>query len=292
MESVCQTLAGGELILGDGAVGTLLQARGLPPGAAPEVWNEGNPDEIVAVHCAYVQAGAQYVTTNSFGGSRIRLSEIGLGHRVFETNRLAAELARQAAAGRAWVAGSIGPTGRLLEPFGDLSIAEAEDVFAEQIAGLLAGGVDLFVVETQHDLQEAGAALRMARQQTNLPVFCTFAFDSRGRTMMGLRAAQAASQMEAWGADAVGANCGEGTQAVAVALEQMRGVTKLPLVARANAGIPHLGDDARAVWDVHPDEFAGQSCRFVELGARIVGGCCGSNPEYIVAMANALARHH
>jgi 5-methyltetrahydrofolate--homocysteine methyltransferase len=287
-ESLRQALAGEELIVGDGAFGTLLQARGLPAGMLPEAWNETHPDAVIEIHRAYVEAGADYVTTNSFGGSRPRLKEGGLGDRTAEINRLSAELARQAVGDRAWVAGSVGPTGRLMEPFGDLSVAEAEEIFAEQVSGLLAGGADLLVIETHHDLEEAGAVLRMARERTDLPIFCTFAFNPKGRTMMGVRAGQAAQRMQELGADAVGANCGDGPAAIAAALEQMREATTLPLVAKANAGIPQLGADGEAVWDVGPEELAEHARQFVTLGARIIGGCCGTNPAYIAAIAAAL----
>lgn len=289
-ESLRQALAGEELIIGDGALGTLLQARGLPAGLLPEAWNETHPDAVMDIHRAYAEAGADYVTTNTFGGSRPRLNEGGLGDRVAETNRLAVELARRAVEGRAWVAGSVGPTGRLMEPFGDLSIAEAEEIFAEQVSALLEGGVDLLVLETHHDLEEAGAALRMARERTDLPIFCTFAFNAQGRTMMGLRAARAAQRMQELGADAVGANCGDGPAAIAAALEQMRGATTLPLVAKANAGIPQLGADGEAQWDVGPQELAEHARQYVALGARIIGGCCGTTPAHIAAIVAALGR--
>ncbi len=287
-EGLRQALASDTLIIGDGAFGTLLQARGLPAGTLPEAWNESHPEVVMAIHRAYVEAGADYVTTNSFGGSRARLGEGGLAERTVEINQLAAELARQAVDGRAWVAGSIGPTGRLMEPFGDLSVAEAEELFAEQISGLLEGGVDLLVIETHHDVEEAAAALRMARAHTELPVFCTFAFNAKGRTMMGLRADQAARRMQELGADAVGANCGDGPEAIAAALEQMREATTLPLVAKSNAGIPQMGAGGEALWDVTPEQLAEHARQFVALGAHIVGGCCGSGPAHIAALAAAL----
>ena len=290
MDDLRTVLESDELIIGDGAFGTLCQERGLPPGVMPEAWNETQPEDVMAIHRSYVEAGAHYVTTNTFGGSRPRLTEGGLGDRVFEINRLAAELARQATDGRAWVAGTVGPTGRLMEPYGDLSVAEAETVFEEQIAGLLAGGVDLLVIETHHDIGEVGAALRVARKQTDLPIFCTFAFNPKGRTMMGLRAAQAATEMEALGADAVGANCGDGPAAIAAALQQMRDATTLPLVAKSNAGIPQAGPDGQAIWDVEPAQLAEHAREFVSLGARVIGGCCGSSPSHIAAIAAALSR--
>lgn len=289
MKDLHTVLAEGALIIGDGAIGTALQARGLPAGTMPEAWSATHPEEVQAVHAAYLAAGAQYLTTNSFGATRIRLGEGGLGGRVAEFNERAVELVRQAAAGRAWIAGSVGPTGKLMQPYGDLSTAEAEDVYAEQIEALLAAGVDLLIVETHHDAEEAGAAVRMALQLGSVPVFCSFAFNPRGRTMMGLKAADAATRMEALGVSAVGANCGDGPEAVAAAIEQMRAVTALPLLAKSNAGIPQLGSDARTIWDIEAEAMARHARRFVELGARIVGGCCGTGPAHIAAIAAELA---
>ncbi len=280
-------LASGELIIGDGAFGTMLQSVGLPAGAMPEAWTLENPAAVQAVHELYVEAGADYVTTNTFGANAPRLADGGLGGRVAELNRRAVELARAATAGRAWVAGSVGPTGQLMEPYGPLSVAQAETIYAEQVVALAEAGVDLFVVETQHDADEACAAVRMARKHTDLPIFCTFAFNKRGRTMMGLRPADAAQRVAEAGGNVVGANCGDGPEAVAAALAAFRVATDLPLLAKANAGIPQVsGEDT--LWDVSAVDMAAHARRFVELGARIIGGCCGTTPAHIVALVGAL----
>jgi 5-methyltetrahydrofolate--homocysteine methyltransferase len=289
MNDLRTVLGTGTLIIGDGAIGTMLQARGLPAGTMPEAWSASHPEHVQAVHAAYLEAGAHYLTTNTFGATRIRLGEGGLGDRVAEFNERGVDLVRQAAADSAWIAGSVGPTGKLMQPYGDLSLAEAEDVYAEQIEALIAAGVDLIVVETHHDAEEAGAAVRMALQLGSVPVFASFAYNPRGRTMMGLKAADAATRMEALGVSAVGANCGDGPEAVAAALEQMRAVTTLPLLAKSNAGIPQLGSDAKTIWDIEAEAMARHAQRFVELGARIVGGCCGTGPAHIAAIAAALA---
>lgn len=289
MQDLRTVLKSGTLIIGDGAIGTMLQARGLPAGTMPEAWTETHPEDVLAVHTAYLEAGADYLTTNTFGATRIRLGEGGLGDKVAEYNQRAVELVRQAAGDRTWVGGSVGPTGKLMQPLGDLSLAEAEDVYAEQIEALIAAGVDLIVVETHHDIEEAGAAVRMALQLGSVPVFCSFAFNPRGRTMMGLKAGDAAARMEALGVSAVGANCGDGPDAVAIAIEQMRAATDLPLLARSNAGIPQLGRDAETLWDIDADAMAEHARRFHALGARIIGGCCGTGPAHIAAIKAALA---
>ncbi len=282
-ESILSVLARGENLVGDGAMGTMLQAAGLPAGLMPEAWNAENPEAVREVHRAYLAAGAQILTTNTFGGSRLRLAEAGLAERTVQLNRLGAALARDVA-GAAWVAGSIGPTGQIMEPYGDLAVERAEEVFAEQVQALVEGGVDLIKIETQHDVEEACAAVRAARSITQLPIICSFAFNVKGRTMMGLRAADAALRAAEAGANIVGANCGDGPEAVRVALEAMHAASDLPLLAQANAGIPQA-EGGDTIWDVTPDEMAGHGRIYLSLGARIVSGCCGTNPEFIAAIS-------
>lgn len=287
-KNILEVLSEGQPILCDGAMGTMLQAHHLPAGTMPELWNAERPEVLLAIHRAYLAAGAEILTTNTFGSNRLRLAEAGLAERCAELNRLGVELAREAAGEAAWVAGDVGPTGQLLEPFGPLTLAQAEEVFAEQVVALAEAGADLILIETQHTIEEACAAVRMARAHTALPVFCTFAFNAKGRTMMGLRPADAARQVEEAGGHAVGANCGEGPAAVLAALEGMRGATTLPLIAQANAGIPHAGEGQTTVWDVAPAEMAQHALTFLALGARIIGGCCGTTPEHIAAIRAAL----
>jgi 5-methyltetrahydrofolate--homocysteine methyltransferase len=284
------TVLQGHLVLADGSMGAMLQARGLPAGVLPEVWNLERPDVVRAVHRAYVEAGAQMLVTNTIGGNRLRLEGAGLGAAamVIAMNRAAATLAREVAGDEVWVAGSVGPTGMLMAPYGELSVAEAEEMFAEQIVALAEGGVDAILIETQHDGDEAYAAVRAARENAALPVLCTFAFDVRGRTLMGLRPDEAARRALDAGADLVGANCGEGPAAVEAGLAPMRAVCERPLVAQANAGMPRLGGHGDAVWDVTPAEMADHALRCLTLGAGIIGGCCGTGPAHIAAMSAAL----
>jgi len=287
-EAFRAALAGKGIILGDGAIGTMLQAKGLPAGKLPEVWNLEQPDAVRDVHRAYLAAGARFVTTNTFGGNRLRLREGGLEDRLFEINRLGAALAKDAVGDRAWVAGSIGPTGRLMDPLGPLTAEEAEELFAEQIEALIAGGADVIKIETQHDVDEACAAVRAAKAVSSLPVICSFSFNAKGRTMMGLRAKRAAQESIEAGADVVGANCGDGPEAVRAALEGMREVATVPLFAQPNAGIPAAGRGAEATWDVTPESLAEYVAGYVELGARVVSGCCGTSPAYVAAIAARL----
>lgn len=287
-ESILDVLRRGEIVIADGAFGTMLQAQGLPPGTLPETWNADHPDAVLAVHSAYLAAGAQVMTANTLGGNRFRAAEAGLLDRLAELNRLGIALARQAGGAQAWVAADIGPTGKLLEPYGDLPIADAEAAYAEQIEIVAEAGADVILMETYIDIEEACCAIRAAKAHCSLPVFCSFAFNAKGRTLMGGRAADAARRAEEAGADAVGANCGDGPQAVLAALAAMREATSLPLIAQANAGIPQIGEGSRTVWDVTPEQMAEHAKQFVALGARLVGGCCGTNPQFIAAIAAAL----
>jgi 5-methyltetrahydrofolate--homocysteine methyltransferase len=282
-EPILSVLARGDNLVGDGAMGTMLQAAGLPAGMMPEAWNADNPEAVRQVHRAYLAAGAQIITTNTFGGSRLRLAEAGLAERTVELNRLGAALAREIAGDQAWVAGSVGPTGQIMEPYGDLAADTAEEVFAEQIRALAEGGADLIKIETQHDIEEACAAIRATRAVTTLPILCSFTFNTKGRTMMGLRAADGALRAAEAGAEIVGANCGDGPEAVRVALEAMHAAVDLPLLAQANAGIPQ-SEGGVTIWDVTPEQMAAHAREFLAAGARIVGGCCGTNPEFIAAI--------
>ncbi len=276
-----------KIIVGDGAFGTMLQAKGLPAGMMPELWNAENPDAVRAVHQAYLEAGSQIMTANTFGGNPYRLASAGLEGRLEELNRKAIEIAKEVAGDAAWVAASIGPTGELMQPFGTLSPEDAELAYGRQVEVVAAAGADLILLETHHDLEEAACAARAALQHTELPVLATFAFNARGRTMMGLRPEDAARRMQELGVVAVGANCGEGPQAVHAALEKMAEATTLPLIAQANAGVPQVNAE-RTVWVVGADEMAAHVLDFVHLGARIVGGCCGTTPAHIAAIVHRL----
>jgi len=289
MDNILNALAAGQVIVCDGAMGTQLQARGLTAGAMPELWNAEHPEVLTAIHNDYLQAGARIVTSNTFGGNRARLAGAGLADRLAELNRKGVELARAAAGERAWVAGDVGPTGQLLEPYGELAVADAEAIYREQVTVLAEAGADFLLVETMNDIEEALCAVRMARAHTALPVFCTFAFNAKGRTMMGLRPGDAAQRAAEAGADAVGANCGEGPDAVLAALTGMREAVNLPLITQSNAGIPQVGAEEATVWDTTPEQLADHARAFVEAGARVVGGCCGTGPAHIAAIAAALA---
>jgi methionine synthase I (cobalamin-dependent) len=284
-------LHSGSVLVADGAMGTMLQAAGLPPGAAPEGWLLENPDAVAGVHRAYIEAGSDLILTCTFGATRPRLERSGLGDRLGEINRRAVEIAREAAGDGVFVAGDIGPLGEFLAPLGELSYGEAVDIFAEQAAALAQAGVDLLYVETMSALEEVRAAVEGALQAGDgVPVTATLSFDSHGRTNMGVRPQDAAEALLELGVDALGANCGATLDMTLGAVEAMRrAAPEASLIVKPNAGRPRLvGDDV--VYDAKPEDMASYARRFVDLGARIVGGCCGSTPEHIAAIAEAVSR--
>jgi len=278
-----ERLQSGKLLIADGATGTNHQLRGLALGDAPEKWLFTAPDKVLGLHQEFVAAGADIILTDTFGGTAGRLAHSGLKADVFETNRRAAELARQAANGAGTlIAGSVGPTGQLLEPHGEMTHAEAVTAFAEQAHALAAGGVDLIVIETQFDLGEATAAIEGVRSATTLPLVCSFSFDMGKRTMMGLKPAQVARELAARGVDMIGVNCGRSlSDNLAVVEEIVETGAGLPLWVKPNAGLPRLGSNDIAIYDVTPEQMGEFAVRAVELGARVVGGCCGTSPEHL-----------
>jgi len=279
-------------VLLDGGMGTLLQDSGLEAGAPGELWNLENQGAVRAAHAAYAEAGARVLTTNTFGGTRPRLDMHGLGDRLAEVNRNAAQIARSVADEHGIVvAGDIGPTGELLEPLGTLTAAEAQALFAEQVRALVEGGIDLLLVETLSDLGEADAALAAARVAApDLPVVVTMSFDTNLRTMMGVRPGDAVTHLAAAGADAVGANCGRGPEEmelIAAEMAQAR-AGDLLLVAQSNAGLPQVVGD-HFEYDATPGDMAAHGSRLAELGIDLIGACCGSTPAHIAAVDGSLA---
>ncbi len=279
-------------VLADGAMGTMLFELGLDQGEAPERWNLERPEMVKRVHQEYVDAGAQVILTNSFGANRRRLQLHNLADRVGELNRTAARLARSIADGAeqpVLVAGSIGPTGSFLVPLGDMEYGEAVEIFHEQSRALLEGGVDVFWIETMYDLGETRAAVEGCRRSdSELPIVTTLTFDTAGRTMMGTGPAEAARELSELGVTGLGGNCGNGTKEVEAAVDAMyKEDPQLVLTAKANAGIPRL-EAGVPVYDAKPHDMARYARRARDRGACIIGACCGSTPEHVRAMAEAL----
>ena len=277
-----------EVLLADGATGTNYQDMGLAPGVAPEEWVFDAPDQVAELHRRFAQSGSDLVLTCTFGASPIRLADGPLAGRARELNARAAELAREAVGEDVLVAGSIGPTGALVEPLGPLSRDEASSAFAAQARALADGGVDLLVLETFFALDEALWAAEAVRSVTELPLVASFSFDQGTRTMMGLSAADVVRAVEPLGLAAVGANCGRSLEDTATVVSEFaQAGTTLPLWVKPNAGVPQVVGDA-VVYPEDADSFALQVAGFAEQGARIVGGCCGSTPAHVAALARRL----
>ena len=279
-------------ILADGAMGTMLFANGLQFGDPPEVWNLTQPEVIRRIQRGYLDSGSQIIMTNTFGGNRLRLGLHGLSERVDELNRTAAILARaevNAAGGTALVAGDIGPSGEIVAPLGTLDYEIAVDVFREQAASLIAGGVDLIWIETMSDLNEIKAAIEGVRRVSpGIALVTTMTFDTRGHTMMGVSPEQAVAALTAWGADAVGGNCGNGPDELLPVIERMHAAQPdAILVAKSNAGMPELVE-MRAVYRADPQTMAAYGIQMQSAGARIIGACCGSSPDHLRAMHDTL----
>ncbi len=286
MNRFLQALSERVLVL-DGAMGTMLQARGLAPGASPEGMNLDQPEIVAAVHSEYVTAGADIIVTNTFGGNAPKLANYGLEGRVREINMAGVEIARRAAGPDTFVAASVGPTGRFLEPVGDAGFDEIVAIYREQIEAFVAAGADLISFETYLDIRELRAAVIAAKQYSDLPIMALLTFDDGGRTVLGTTPEAAAVTLDALGVDVIGSNCGLGIDGIYAILARMRAVTSLPLIAQANAGLPILRN-GETIFPGTPAEMTEYHQRLIEIGVRVIGGCCGTTPAHIQAMQRAL----
>lgn len=279
-------------LMSDGAMGTMLQDAGLTDGGAPELWNVARPDVVKAIYQGYLDAGAQIISTNTFGGTSARLKLHQLQDRVHELNEAGVRLAKEVAEPvGALVAASIGPSGELIKPLGDLTMDEAAAIFAEQAEGLAAGGADLMLIETMSDLREVEAAVKGIQSVTDIPIMVTMTFDTNYHTMMGVSPAQAVTTLASWGVEVVGANCGNGPaeiQAVMTEMAQNR-PEGICLMAQSNAGMPQYNKGVIS-YDGTPPVMADYAVTMRNLGVDIIGGCCGTTPDHLRAMAAALAQ--
>ena len=288
--SLLDRLKQGDLLISDGATGTYLQDHGLESGGCPEEFNSTQPEVVQGMARDYFDAGSDLVLTNSFGANRFMLKKYGHGQRVAELNRLAAQHARSQAPPGRYVLGSIGPTGEFLEPLGPVSQAEMLEAFTEQAVALEEGGADGVVIETMTALDEAKLAIKAAKENTNLAVMCTMTFDPGPRgffTMMGVTPKQSVQELENAGADVVGANCGNGIEVMVQVAEELRGATDGYLLLHSNAGIPQF-KDGEIIYPESPEFMAQRFKALAGLGINILGGCCGTGPEHIRALALAL----
>jgi len=276
-----------EYLILDGATGSRLQESGLAIGECPEQFVIDHPDVIISLQNDYIEAGSKVIYSSTFGANRKKLSAFGLADKVFEMNKKLAEISIKAAAGRALVAGDMGATGQFIHPLGELSFEEMVDIYKEQVKGLVAGGVHLLVVETMIDLNEARAAVIAAKEAADLPVFVTMTFDESGRTLTGSSPKAAAIALQAIGADAIGLNCSTGPAEMKQHVRDMKSVLNVPLIVKPNAGIPELVN-GQTVFNLKADAFVKDMLALVELGADIIGGCCGTTPEYIEKLSDAV----
>ncbi len=282
-------LYAGDVLVADGSIGTALQSRGLEPGVLAEELVLDDPDKVVGLHRDYLGAGSDIILTCTFSGNRVRLGDSSVADRVTEVNRRAAQLAREATGESnrtVFVAGSMGPTGQLMEPLGPLSRSAVVEAFSEQAAALIEGGVDLLVLETFYALDEVRAAVEAVRDVSDLPLVCSFSYDRGLRTMMGVSPTEMVAEVAPLGVAAIGANCGTTLENMEAIVHELESVgTGLPIWAKPNAGVPE-GHPAR--YPVGPDEMGAFSKRFVDAGARIIGGCCGSLPPHVRAIATVV----
>ena len=277
------------ILISDGAWGTMLHAKGLPSGECPELWNITHPDKVREIPRAYKDAGSEVILTNSFGGSPIKLRMFDQQDKAYELNLAAAQISRQVAGEEVAVLASVGPTGQLLEPYGEISEEDMIESFRVQIRGLVDGGADAILIETMSDIGEASCAVKAAQEITDLPIIVSMTFE-RGkefRTIMGQSIPEIIQAMTALNVDILGTNCGYGTEGIVSIVREMAKLTDKPIIAHPNAGLPVI-KGGETVFPESPEEMASYIPEFVEAGAKIIGGCCGTRVEHIRAIAKEI----
>jgi len=290
MSTILDRLQQGEVLLSDGAMGTELQKRGLESGACPEELNVSKPEIVRSVYQDYFDAGSDIIETNTFGGTRARLSLHGFEDKILEFNITAAKLAVELKPNNKFVAGSVGPTGEMIEPLGTLTQDNARDMFKEQISALVSGGIDIIFIETMMSAEEAELAIEAAKSVCDLPVSCTMTFEvgkAGPRTMWGISPQQAVERLTTAGADILGANCGRGSDEMLQIIREMREYTDKPLLAQPNAGIPEY-INGEAVYNESPESILPNARELLSLGVNIIGACCGSSPAHIKKLRELL----
>jgi 5-methyltetrahydrofolate--homocysteine methyltransferase len=291
MNKFLERLNGGEILVADGATGSNLQKMGLKPGKPPEDLVIDDPDTILKLASSFAQAGSDIILTCTFGGTRIRMKDSKYQDQTPEVNMRAAEIARKAASiNGGLVAGSMGPVGAILKPYGPLEPEDVKAAFAEQAKALADGGVDLLLIETMFSFEETTAAFEGAKSATDLPIVVSFSYDRGIRTMMGVKPKEVMKRYTEMGATLVGANCGTTLENMeAVVKEYAAAVPNFPLWVKPNAGVPHMDiETEQGVYDMGPEDMATYAKKYVDLGAKVVGGCCGNTPGHIAAIVKAL----
>ena len=298
LESTFLERLGQQILVMDGAMGTLLQQYGLKAGECPEIWNITNIDTVKKIHTSYLEAGADIILTNTFGANGLKLQKYGLRDRLSEINVQAVKLAKKAIEDYQknhlapfFIAGSIGPTGEILEPCGEVKNEEVFAAYREQIKALASTEVDFILLETFYNLDEIKIALKAVKESSNLPVFASMSFDESLKTIYGITPEKAIEVLFQEGADGIGANCGSGPDVLYKVMAKMRGITNAPLLVKPNAGIPYL-ENNKVIYPATPQEMAEYTEKYIQLKINIIGGCCGTTPEHIKATAQKVEQYY
>ncbi len=275
-----------KLLVADGATGTNLISRGLPTGLTPESWVMEKPEQVIQLHKEFIQSGANIILTSTFSATPLRLKGTALEGKSDAVNHKAVELARKAVGNQlVYIAGSLGPVGKLIKPLGPLDLLEVKSAYAEQAKALTEAGVDMLVIETQFDLGEVKAAIQGVREHSDLPLVVSISYDRGKRTMMGVSPGQAARELESLPIDMIGINCGHSLEENFQNLVELRQATHRPIWFKPNAGLPHLDSSGMTAYDTTPQAMGALVPSWLEAGAQVVGGCCGTSPAHLSEIA-------
>ena len=291
MNKLLDLLQKNKILVSDGATGTNLQQRGLEHGTPPEVWVLEKPEEIIKLNKDFIAAGSDILLTCTFGASPIRLAQNNLEGKTAEINQKAVLLTKKSTEGtQVLIAGSMGPLGHMLKPYGDLEIETAKNNYKEQALALDQAGIDFFLVESQFDLNEVKVALQAIQKVSIRPIVCSFSYDRGTRTMMGVKPSQTATELAGFGLTAIGINCGKSLEDNLNSLLELKQATQLPIWFKPNAGLPKLDDSGKPIYEITPEDMGNQVHEWINAGANIIGGCCGTSPAHLKSIMDALIK--